>query len=146
MLHVSSHSYKVSFDHLGTLTHSIFSILKLQPEKIAVHLLFFAWCLYLLGASTSAPACPCRLMASQRPPFAQRLPVKWDIHKLVWQLCFQKTWEISLSVAINLDIKAFLNRRVYCVYFPCALNTQILRCSLHYWCWDCLYLSECRKA
>lgn len=50
LLNINSCSYNVSFGHLETLSHSIFSILKLQPAKTAVHLLVlhlvFAGCLH----------------------------------------------------------------------------------------------------
>lgn len=82
LLNISFCSYNVSFGHLKTLSHSIFSRLKLQPEKIPVHLLVL--CLCLLGASTSAPECPRRLTAAQRPPFAPRFPAKW----VCTQTCF----------------------------------------------------------
>lgn len=72
----------MSFGHFETFLRSIFSSLKLEPEKLPVYLLVLY--LYLICAPRFASACPCGLMATWRPTFSNRCPAKW-VHM---QTCF----------------------------------------------------------
>lgn len=79
---------------------------------------FYTWCLYLLGASTSAPACPCRLRAAQRPPFAQRFPAKW-VHT---QTCFAAV----LPEDLGDQPLSYHNLDIICLYWTGTEYTYFL--------------------
>lgn len=82
LLNITYCSQNVSFGHLETLLHPIFSSLKLEPENLPVYLLGLY--LDLMYASTSASACPCGPIATWRPPFSNRFPAQW----IRTQTCF----------------------------------------------------------